>query len=272
MTRMSTDELGSRMKAYEAVEAQRRLDVTLPICARIDGRRFSKFTRGFDRPFDPHMSAAMRATCAHLVEHTRALIGYVQSDEISLVWQAVGEGSSIFFDGRVQKMTSVLAAMATAHFALRLSRVSATHAAIVEARAPVFDARVWQVPSRIEAANTLLWRAMDARKNSVSAVCRAHYSAKAMHGQGQADMREMLALKGVDFEADFSSADKWGVFYQRRVREVELTEPEWFAIPEKHRPVSRIVVRSFVEPLDIGYFGDVSDRAAVIFGDLGGAD
>ncbi len=267
MTRLSTDELGARMKGYEAVEAQRRLDVTLPIIARIDGRRFSKFTRGMERPFDPFMSAAMRGTCADLVEHSHALIGYVQSDEISLVWQAREEGSSVFFDGRVQKMTSVLAAMATAIFSRRLSRASSAHAALVEARVPLFDARVWQVLSQVEAANTLLWRAMDARKNSVSAVCRAHYSHKAMHGQGQADMRQMLAAKGVDFEADFSPEDKWGAFYQRRRREVEMPEAEWLAIPEKHRPASRIVTRTVVERLPIGYFGDVADRVGMIFGE-----
>ena len=36
--------LGDRMKAYEAVEAQRRVDSNLPVCARIDDKCFSSFT------------------------------------------------------------------------------------------------------------------------------------------------------------------------------------------------------------------------------------
>jgi len=61
------DDFGNRMKAYEAVETGRRLDVTMPIYARIDGRAFSSFTRGMDRPFDFRMLSAMVATASHLV-------------------------------------------------------------------------------------------------------------------------------------------------------------------------------------------------------------
>ena len=44
-----TDDLGDRMKAYEAVEAQRRLDPTLPMLARLDGRSFSSLAIGANR-------------------------------------------------------------------------------------------------------------------------------------------------------------------------------------------------------------------------------
>ena len=47
------------MKGYEAVETARRFDVHLPIYARIDGRSFSRFTRGMARPFDIRMIDAM---------------------------------------------------------------------------------------------------------------------------------------------------------------------------------------------------------------------
>ena len=45
--RESKDDLGDRMKAYEA-DAQdcRKLDPEKPIMARIDGHKFSTFTRG----------------------------------------------------------------------------------------------------------------------------------------------------------------------------------------------------------------------------------
>jgi tRNA(His) guanylyltransferase len=256
------DDLGDRMKGYEGVEAKRRLDVHLPICARIDGRRFSRFTRGFARPFDADLSRAMRAACAHLVEHTHARIGFVQSDEINLVWQAAGPEASIFFDGRVQKMCSVLAAMAAAVF---IKALVETHAETVWSRLPTFDARVWQVPTREEAANVLLWRAIDARKNAVLSAAAARFSPRQMHGMKRENLRAMMANAGVDFDATYSREDRFGVFYRREVREVEIPDADWLVIPEKHRPASRTVVRSGVEPLRIGYFGDVQNRAAVIF-------
>ena len=42
-----------------------------------------------------------------VVEKTHARMGYTQSDEISLVFQAP-EGGDVFFNGRVQKLVSVL--------------------------------------------------------------------------------------------------------------------------------------------------------------------
>src|SRR3569832_1982692 len=98
-----TDDFGDRMKAYEAVETARKLDPLLPIYARIDGRAFSTFTRGMERPFDLRMTGAMVETTKHLVHATHARIGYVQSDEISLVWLAEGPNSDTLFSGKVQK-------------------------------------------------------------------------------------------------------------------------------------------------------------------------
>ena len=255
------DELGDRMKGYEGVEAKRRLDATLPICARIDGRSFSRFTRGFDRPFDQRIGAAMRAACMRLVNETNALIGFVQSDEISLIWQA-DEGSQIFFDGKVQKMSSVLAAVATSEFTFAMLDSAPD---VVRTRRPVFDARVWQVPSKEEAANVIVWRSQDARKNGISSACRAHLSAKQMHGLDQFGMLAAMAERGTDYHAVYDAGDRFGVFYQRVTKPTEIDDETWAAIPDKNKPESRMVLRSSVEKIPIHYFGNVSNRTAVIF-------
>jgi tRNA(His) 5'-end guanylyltransferase len=117
------DALGDRMKSYEARETDRRFLPTLPVYARIDGRGFSAFARGLDRPFDTRMTELMILTTEALVEETQARIGYTQSDEISLVWLAERADSSIFFDHRIAKMTSVLAAYATAAFTRALYEI-----------------------------------------------------------------------------------------------------------------------------------------------------
>lgn len=263
MPEASTDEFGDRMKAYEGVEAKRRLTQGMPICVRLDGRSFSRFTRGFAKPFDPALNGAMREACRHLVEQTHALVGFVQSDEINLILEDAGPESSVIFDRRVQKIASVFASMATISFALALSR---THPDIVSKRMPVFDGRVWEVPSRIEAANTLLWRAQDARKNAVLSAAHVHIGHKRMHGKRQRELIKMMQDAGVDFADAYPAEDRFGVFYRRNARVVTLTPAELARIPEKHRPPTGEAMRTRIEPFLAGmFFGEIQNRVEVIF-------
>lgn len=256
---MKTDDLGDRMKSYEREETARKFDVMLPIYARIDGRGFSKFTKGMNRPFDAQMTAAMVETTRHLVETTHAVIGYVQSDEISLVWQAPSQESSVFFDGKTMKMSSVLAGIATAAFNRAIRGWQP-----YEDRYPHFDARVLQLPSQTEAANMILWRNIDARKNAVSMATRAHYSAKEMHGKDQTGMLEMLSMKGVDFD-QYPAAFRRGTFLRRvtRLRAVPQNEREF--LTAKGFNVPEAVLRSAVEDAALPPFWDITNRTEVIF-------
>lgn len=249
----SPDELGDRMKSYER-STETRLDPSLPIIARIDGRSFSTFTRGCVKPFDDRLSNAMRATASYLVEQTHARIGFVQSDEITLIWQNI-EGGSIMFDGRVLKLASVLASMAGVKFDREYD----------SEKMPSFDCRVWQVPSQEEAANTLLWRAMDARKNSVSSACRSKFSSNQMFKKSQSDMREMLSSVGVDFDSAYSSEDRLGTYYRRVSGEREMDLETYNLIPELRRPPTRMIMRSWVEAVPLPFFGNIKNRVDVIF-------
>lgn len=254
---MTEDALGDRMKSHEAVETKRRLDPSLPIYARIDGRGFSKFTAGMQRPFDPQMTQAMIETTRYLVQHTHARIGYVQSDEISLVWRSAGEEQSVFFDGKVMKMASVLAGMATAAFN-RTIRGWAPY----EDRFPAFDARVLQLPEDYEAANMFLWRSLDATKNAVSMAARHYYSSKELHGKRRDDMLEMMRAKGVDFER-FDPAFRHGTFVQRVTRERVLSPEELSRIPERNRPAGP-VMRSEVVAFPVEDFRNACNRTEFI--------
>lgn len=251
-----TDEFGNRMKAYEAIETTRKLDPHLPIYARIDGRAFSGFTRGMERPFDLRMTGAMIETTKHLVHETHALVGYVQSDEISLVWLADRPESDVLFSGKVQKMTSVLASMAAAKFATVIP-------AGFEHRLPHFDCRVFQLPSKEEAANAFLWRAMDARKNAISMVAQSRFSPKQLHGKDQKAMLTMLAEIGVDFES-YPEGCRRGTFVRRVVVTRDLTAEELAKIPEKHRPVGP-VERNDMRVINMPPFNKVKNRVEVIF-------
>ena len=255
------DDLGDRMKAYEAVETGRKFDPQLPVYARIDGRGFSKFTKGMERPFDSRMTWSMIDTTKYLVDKTHAVMGYVQSDEISLVWDGSETNSKHFFDGKIQKACSVLASMAAARFAPAIYRNFGTW----PLNCPHFDCRVIQLPDRSEATNMFLWRELDAQKNSVSMLARAHFSHKDLHGKSGADMHAMLATKGI-YMTDQPTAFSRGTWLRRVVEDKVISEEDRMLIPAKHRPApGAIVQRSSVQEVDMPRFVTVTNREAVIF-------
>ena len=245
------DEFGNRMKAYEAVETARKLDPMLPIYARIDGRGFSRFTRGMEKPFDARMTNAMMETARHLVAETHAKIGYVQSDEISLVWQAETPEADILFAGKVFKLVSVLSSMAAAKFA----RVCPEG---FEDRLPAFDCRVFQLPDRIEAANAVLWRVLDCRKNAVSVVSQQFFSHRDLVGKRQTDMHRMLRDRGIDFTS-YPAENRLGAFFARRTLDPGLREE---GVPQS---AIADLQRSKVVRLDLPALDLVANRVEVIF-------
>lgn len=260
---MTSDDLGDRMKLYEAAEAGRRLMPLLPAIARIDGRAFHAFTRGMERPFDARFSAAMRATTMALVIETGACCGYTQSDEITLAWHSTDIKSDIFFAGRIHKMVSQLGSLATLHF---YRAVLATMPDFAE-RGPTFDARVWNVPNRTEGANAFLWREWDAAKNSISMAAAALYSHKELQGKNSAHKHDLLHAKGINWN-DYPVHFKRGTYVQRRVMFGAFTAAELDSLPPKHKARTNpdlVVTRSTVGVVDMPPLGRVTNREAVIF-------
>ncbi len=257
MTAMKeNDDFGNRMKSYEAVETKRVLRADLPIYARIDGRAFSSFTRGMKRPYDADLATAMVATAADLCRKTNARIAYTQFDEINLVWLGAKGETQPLFGGKVHKLTSVLASMAAAKFARHCPTG-------YEDRLPHFDCRVLQLPNNDEAANMILWRAMDARKNAISSLAQSMFSHRALHGMGQARMIEMIEAKGSRLDAMPMHFQR-GTFLRNETVMRVLTAAEMKAIPEHHRPTGP-VMRSEIALLDMPPFNTVQNRVKVIF-------
>lgn len=183
------DALGDRMKAYERIETEKRFAPNNILYVRLDGRGFSKFTKGMERPYDIRMSRLMQDTTAYLVDEFNATVGLVQSDEISLI--LLNEyGSPATFDAKVQKLVSTLAASCTAYFNANLHRLIPEK--FNKGRLPTFDCRIFAVPSEVEASNAILWRENDAIKNSVSMLAQHHFSHKELQNKNQSTMIDML--------------------------------------------------------------------------------
>ncbi|KAF8206219.1 tRNAHis guanylyltransferase-domain-containing protein [Mycena galopus ATCC 62051] len=196
--------LGERMKRYEAATDQQLPD-DQPALIRVDGHGFSKFTRGFNKPFDERIHDAMAQTAADLLEHfPAASLAYTQSDEITLVFPATATARP--FNGRVGKLASLAAGYASTRFNHHLAKAPD----VPENKHGIahFDARAFSVPDTAEALNNLIWRAKtDCRRNSIFGFGRSFFSAKELHGLGgDAVVEKVLAEKGVDF---WTSAPSW---------------------------------------------------------------
>lgn len=251
------------MKDYERQEAGRRCLPLLPICARIDGKRFSRWTSGLARPYDERLSALMRDVTHRLVLETQARVGYTQSDEITLVFYSSTTASQVFLDGRIQKLTSILASMATAWFNAGVGERIPER----RDRPAVFDCRVWTVPTLDEAANALLWRERDATKNAISMAARCHYSHGELDGRTSGEQQELLFRAGINFN-DYPAFFKRGTFFARRRVARPFSADELAALPERHearRNPDLVVERTDVRALDMPPFDKVANRVAVLF-------
>jgi tRNA(His) 5'-end guanylyltransferase len=260
---MKNDEFGNRMKLYEGAEAGRKLMPLLPAVARLDGRAFHTFTRGLERPYDLRMSTLMSETTKYLVQETNACVGYTQSDEITLVWYSDDIKSQIFFDGRIQKMNSILAAMATAEF----QRLLPEHLPDKVGAKPMFDCRVWNVPNKVEGANTVLWREQDATRNSILMSAHHHIGHKKAQDKNTKVLQDMLHEKGINWN-DYPAFFKRGVFYQRQRVVRPFTADELEKLPEKHEARKNPdleIERWQVRTIDMPPFVKVSNRVEVIF-------
>jgi tRNA(His) 5'-end guanylyltransferase len=257
------DALGDRMKMYESRESGRAMP-RLPVLARLDGKCFSNWTRGLDRPYDIALTKMMVAVTKGLVQQTSALMGYTQSDEITLLWYSPDARSQIYLDGKTQKMCSVLASMATWHFNYLVPMMLSCN----EGMPAFFDCRVWTVPTQWEAANAFLWRVQDATKNSISMAAQTVYSHKELHKKHQGDMQEMLFQKGINWN-DYPAFFKRGTFIQKRSVERAFTCDEIDKLPPKHEahtnPDLKIERSDYVE-LDMPPFGKVTNKIGVLFG------
>ncbi len=256
---MAKDGLGDRCKEFELAEAGRRAMRGLPLLARLDGRAFHTFTRDLRRPYEPGLSITMIETARYLVQDMLALVGYTQSDEITLAWyEPINDYA---FDGRFQKLASGLAGMASARF----NQLLADHLPHKLAETPHFDCRVWQVPTVADAADVFIWREDDATKNSITMAARAHYSDRELDGKSSSVKQEMLFQKGVNWN-DFPAFFKRGTYLQRRTSRRELTPDERARIPEAHRPpLGATFERTQVVELELPPVRKITNLGAVLF-------
>ncbi|PWR74031.1 tRNA(His) guanylyltransferase Thg1 family protein [Methanospirillum lacunae] len=126
-----------------------------PVIIRLDGRAFHQFLAqlSLKRPFDEGFSKAMVSVCTSLLTESglSPLFAYTFSDEISIYLDELP------FEGRVEKLTSVIASIASSCLTMALKPAS-----------PIsFDARIIPVEKSM-VADYLNWRQKEAWRNHIN--------------------------------------------------------------------------------------------------------
>ena len=275
---MRYDELGTRIKELEAITTKTKLMPQLPLYARIDGRSFHTFCRGLKKPFCYELVETMQEVTKFLVAETHAQLGYVQSDEISLCWL---DPSKAPFDGKLFKLQSVLASLATSKFVnyiyQKYSEIFSSEITDdenikswtllcekVQKLIPSFDCRVFQLPNEVELANTFVWREIDAVRNSVSMLAQANFSHKELQGKDRKAMLTMLEEKGIRWN-ELEDDLKRGAYFKRKLVQRKIDPITWAKIPDKVKPDTRTVTRSEVSQYFIPEMKNVENRVGVYF-------
>ena len=220
--------LADRMKDYEAVTTSAVLMPGLPVYVRIDQRAGHTWTRGLQKPFDPEYTFAIQETTKYLVEKTGAVVGYCQSDEISLVYL---DPSKLPFETRLFKIESVFASMATAAFIAACLKTERLKDKALKSL-PSFDCRACSMPTLAEAANMILWRELDCLKNSVTMAALDEFSDKQIHKKNTDDKIQMLKnLKGIVYEEKYPEHLRYGSYFRRELYLKPLSDEDKARIP-----------------------------------------
>lgn len=241
---MDTENMSLKEKCYAyQKEANYFLDPDKYIIAHIDGRSFSKMIKNkFKKPFDDTFIEAMNETAKYLCKEVQGCIfAYTQSDEISLIIRKNDPEGDVFFGGRMCKMQSILAALATSKFSQvmaieRLKSIPSSASAenVLEMcideieNGPLyqFDCKVWNVDSANDAMAWLLFRNIDCVRNSKQQTAQTYLPHKKLMSLNTDEQIKLLKQeKNVDWNK-FDNGKKFGRFIKKTTKTFNIVGNE----------------------------------------------
>jgi len=255
--------LADRMKIYESQVTKQTLIHGLPILVRLDGKNFSKFTKGLKRPYDERLSKLMIETTKYLVKETNANCGYTGSDEITLLYYNSDYNTQDFYNGKIFKITSDLAAMCSVFFYSKLSEYIPEKANTLIR----FDARPWNPPTLIEATNSFLDREYATTKNSISIAAETVFSVNELKFKNGNEKQEMLFQKGINWN-NYPSFYKRGTYIQKKEKNGKLDKEDLENLPPMHNARKNpdlLIKRNIVVELDLPPLNKIENKVDVLF-------
>lgn len=201
------------MKEYE-VYSSLRVPKNSKIIMRLDGRSFHTLARDLDliRPYDENFYKVMSQVCMDLFKEFSPLFVYTFSDEISLIFDKVP------FDGRLEKINSVVAGFTSSSFALNYN--------CEFKKPPAFDSRVIPV-SDDDVLKYFRWRQDECWRNCVNShgisFLKSKYSNSQandkINGMNLSDIHELLFENGINLN-DIETYKKRGIGVYRQNKKI----------------------------------------------------
>ena len=254
--------LADKCKWFEKNFSPETMIPLLPVVIRIDGVNFSSYTKNFTKPYDIGFSHLMEALTKELVDETNAIIGYTQSDEITLILYSNSMDSSIYHNGKKQKILSKLTSHASNFFNSNKNEY------INNKKFATFDARIYQVPNLEWACNQLLWRENDCKRNSIQSLGYYELGHSAIFNKNTDEVQELLySKKGINWN-DIESRFKRGIYIRRKTVSKKLTQDEIEKLPEKHnarKNPDMLITRNIIETVDTPIFQKIINREDFVF-------
>jgi tRNA(His) 5'-end guanylyltransferase len=221
-----TDTLGDHLKDIEHCWTFQKLDKSKFSYARLDGRAFHTLTKRAMKPFDSGFSEAMVESTERLIKDFSCDIAFVQSDEISLGWFPKSELTSLPFDGKEHKLTSVMASSCSVNF---MNAYGTIHIL------PTFDCRVMNLAEE-DFWKMFYWRFLDARKNSVTMVAQSMFSEKILYGKNRHERQMLVEEKiGESLDSAYPAKYLYGSLIVPTMVTRPLTEAEQAVIPDMYQ-------------------------------------
>jgi tRNA(His) 5'-end guanylyltransferase len=237
---------------------------SLPIIIRLDGSNFSKWTKGLEKPFDLDFIKLMEETTKYLVDETNAVVGYTQSDEITLVLFENTRKTEIYYNGKKQKILSKLTAKCCNFFNKQRKEYDSL-AVKIDA---IFDCRIYQVPSLQDACDQLLWRELDAIRNSILSLGQSRFSHKQLMNVRCDELKEkLLNTYNINWD-DLDMKLKRGIYIRSQIDNIKFSKEEIDKLPLKHKARTEpngYYQRRAVTNLDIPFLSKIENKLEVIF-------
>jgi len=211
---MKKDELSDRMKTYYENRTKTYLPRRTYTIIRLDGKAFHTYTKGLKKPFDVDFISDMDDTACYLCKNIQGVkMAFVQSDEISILLTDFEKlTTDAWYDGNVQKITSVSASLTTGKFnELRYLRNfdALTNESniilpneIVECltnKTAFFDSRTYTIPNNVEVENYFIWRQQDTIRNSVASLSQSLFSSHELYNKNTNQQKCMCVSKNTDW-------------------------------------------------------------------------
>ena len=201
------------MKDFE-VYSSLKVPKNSKIIVRLDGRSFHKLAKDLNliKPYDENFYQVMSKVCNELFKEFSPVFVYTFSDEISLLLERIP------FDGRIEKINSVIASFTASSFVL--------HYDADFKKPPSFDSRIIPISDE-DVLKYFKWRQDESWKNCIASYgisfLKSKYSNKIandkINGLKSSEIHELLYQNGINLN-DVETYKKRGIAVYRKNKKV----------------------------------------------------